>query len=138
MKKIIFILLLAFTFQMSAQEQSNWITDNVAALKLSEAQNKPILAFVTNNQKTEQVSVLNKEFFASKAYKSIEQKVILLKLDISNVESYNVRLGIHYTKQTSAPGVALIDKNGNTILEPLVDMTPENIAAFLTLLNAKL
>ncbi|OUR97722.1 hypothetical protein A9Q86_16040 [Flavobacteriales bacterium 33_180_T64] len=138
MKKIIFILLLAFTFQISAQEQSNWITDNKVALELSKTQNKPILAFVTNNQKTEGLSVLNKEFFASKVYRSIEQKVILLKLDISNVQSYNVRLGIHYTKQTSAPGLALIDKYGNTILEPLVDMTPENITAFLTLLNANL
>lgn len=139
MKKILFILLFAFTLQVSAQDQTNWITDYKVALKQSEAQNKPILAFVTDNQKSEALTTLNDYFFNTDSFKNkFASKVILLKLDVSDKQSYNSRMGIHYTKQKAAPGVALVDKYNATVGAALVNMTPENITVFMTLLNDKL
>ncbi|MEH6537260.1 MAG: hypothetical protein V7719_12760 [Psychroserpens sp.] len=137
MKKIIFILLFAFTIQLSAQEQ-NWLSDNKVALKQSETQNKPVLVFVTDNQKAEAYKTLKDLLFNSDSYNGWASKMILLKLDISDKQSPNVRLGIHYTKQTSAPGLSLIDKNGKTIIDPLVDITAQNIETFIALVNSKL
>jgi hypothetical protein len=138
MKKLIFILALAFTLQVSAQDQSNWITDNKVALKQSETQNKPVLVFVTNNQKSEASENLKDRLFNSNAFNKLASKSVLLKLDVSDQQSYNVRLGIHYTKQTGAPGIALIDKNGKTMFDPLVDFSSENVLKFMTLWNDKL
>ncbi|MCD2259563.1 thioredoxin family protein [Psychroserpens luteolus] len=136
MKKILFILLVAFTIQVSAQDQSNWITNNEVALKQAETQNKPILVFVTNNQKTEASEKLKANFFNADTFKKFASKSILLKLDISDKNSTNARLGIHYTKQNGAPGVALIDSNGKTIKEPLVvDFSVKKVKKFLTLWN---
>ncbi|MDG5491214.1 thioredoxin family protein [Psychroserpens sp. SPM9] len=139
MKKVLFVLLLAFTLQLTAQESSTWLTDYKVALKQSETQNKPILAFVTNNQSSEALKTLNEQVFETESFKNtLAPKVILLKLDISDKHSYNVRLGIHYTKQTTAPGLALVDKFNDTIGQPLVVITPENIKTFLTSVHEKL
>ena len=137
MNKLIFILLFAVTFQVSAQDQTTWITDYKEALKMSEAQNKPILAFVVNNEGSEAMTLLKDLFFLSDDYKNISSKVIPLKVDISDQQSYNVRLGIHYTKQRTAPGLALVDKNSSIIGKPLVIMNSKNIAAFLSFINSK-
>jgi hypothetical protein len=139
MKKLICILVLLFALQVSAQDQSNWLTDNSIALKQSDTQKKPVLVFVTDNQKSEALETLQETFFASEGYKTLASKVILLKLDISDTQSTNARLGIHYTKQKTAPGLSLIDKNGKAIIEPLVDFSSkENVRSFITLLNDKL
>ena len=137
MKKLICILVLLVGFQMSAQDEFNWLTDYKVALKQSDTQNKPILAFVINNQNTENLEVLKKEFFGSEGYKKLAPKVILLKLDVSNTTSYNFRMGIHYTKQKSTTGLALVDKYNATMGKPLVDFTPENIEAFISFINSK-
>ncbi|WP_299336386.1 hypothetical protein [uncultured Psychroserpens sp.] len=137
MKKLVFIFVLAFTLQISAQSQVNWITDNTTAIQQASDQNKPILVYVTDNQKT-QASERLSTFFSNGSFEKFNSKVVWLKLDISDKQSYNVRLGIHYTKQTTAPGLSLIDNNGNTVLTPLTNMTDENIMAFLTLMNDKL
>ena len=140
MKHLIVILVLSFTLHVSAQDQNNWLTDYNKAIQLSKTHNKPILAFVTDRKKSEALSTLNKYFFNTDTFKTkFAPKVILLKLDILDTKTPNVtRLGIHFTKQTTAPGLALIDKNSRTIFKPLVDMTPENISIFMTMLNDKL
>nr|WP_321234076.1 hypothetical protein [uncultured Psychroserpens sp.] len=139
MKKLIVIFVFAFTLQLSAQDQSKWLTDNTIALKQSDNQNKPILVFVTDNQKSEAYQSLKNNFFNSDAFKNYASKSILLKLDVSDKNSSNARLGIHYTKQTNALGIALIDKNGRTISDPLVaDFSMENVTKFMTLWNANL
>lgn len=138
MKKLIVVLVLFVGLQMSAQDQTNWLTDNEIALKQSETQNKPVLAFVTNHQKSEASALLKEAFFNSNGFDKIASKVVLLKIDISNQQTNSARLGIHYTKQTSAPGLALVDKNGKTIGEPLTLIDSENITAFLSFLNEKL
>lgn len=138
MKKLLFILALAFTLQASAQGQANWITDYKDALQQSLVQNKPVLAFVTDNQKTEASERLNDLFFSTDVFEKLKSKVILLKLDISDKNSNNARLGIHYTKQVTVPGLALVDKYGNTIVEPLTEITDENFKLFFTSLHDKL
>ena len=138
MKKILFILIFAISGQIFAQEQSQWISDYKVALQQSESQNKPILVFVTDNQKTESLELLKKEFFATEDFKAIEAKVILLKLDISNKESYNVRLGIHYLDERNASGLALINSYNDNIGEPLTKINSENIKSFISFLNSKL
>ncbi|WP_047545672.1 thioredoxin family protein [Psychroserpens sp. Hel_I_66] len=138
MKKILFILIFAISGQIFAQEQSQWISDYKVALQQSESQNKPILVFVTDNQKTESLELLKKEFFATEDFKAIEAKVILLKLDISNKESYNVRLGIHYLEERNASGLALINSYNDNIGEPLTEINSENIKSFISFLNSKL
>jgi len=138
MKKLICILVLLVAFQMSGQDEANWLTDYEVALQQSETQNKPILAFVINDQDAKTLEVLNKELFASEAYKKVAPKVVLLKLDVSDTKSYNFRMGIHYTKQKSTTGLALVDKHNATIGKPLVDFTPENIEAFISFINSKL
>lgn len=139
MKKIVFILILAMTLQVSGQEQSQWLTDNSTALKLSETQKKPILVYVTDNQKTESSEVLKDRFLNAEILEKFSSKFILLKLDVSDKQSYNVRLGIHYTKQKMTPGLSLINTYGNTIIEPLVDFySEEKMLTFMTLLNDKL
>ncbi|MEM5565202.1 hypothetical protein WNY78_08800 [Psychroserpens sp. AS72] len=139
MKKIVFILVLAITLQVSAQEQSQWLTDNSTALKLSETQNKPILVYVTNTPKADVSAELKTLVNNSNLLDKITSNLILLKLDISDKTSTNVRFGIHYTKQRSAPGLSLIDKYGKTIIEPLVDFSSrEKVLTFMTLLNDKL
>jgi len=138
MKKILFILVFAFTLQLSAQDQLDWSTDYKVALKQAESQNKPILAFVTDHQETKALKLLNEKLFSAESFKSITSKMILLKLDVSDKQSYNSRMGIHYTKQESAPGLALVNKHNASVVKPLVDITPENIKAFLTLVNDKL
>ena len=138
MKKILFIFALAFTLQLSAQDKANWITDNNVAQKQSEAQNKPILVFVTNNQKTQASEILNKEFFSSEAFKNMTSKVVLLKLDISDSQLYNVRLGVHYLNKRSATGLALVNKFSNRIGEPLIEINTKNIETFVSFVNSKL
>ena len=138
MKKLICILVVLVAFQTNAQDDSNWLTDYKVALQQSETQNKPILAFVINNQNTENIEVLKKEFFGSEGYKKLAPKVVLLKLDISDPKSYNFRMGIHYIKQKSTTGLALVDKYNATMGNPLVDFTPENIEAFISFINSKL
>lgn len=138
MKKIIFILAVAFTLQLSAQDKANWITDYKTALSQSETQNKPILAFITDNKKTEASKLLSSEFFSSEAFKSIASKVVLLKLDISNKQSYNVRLGIHYLNKSSAPGLALVSEFSDRIGNPLTEINTENIKTFISLVNSKI
>lgn len=138
MKKLILILVIACSIQMSAQEQHNWVTDYKVAMQQSESQDKPIFAFVTDNQVTEVSKRLDKELFASEAFKMIASKVILLKLDVSDKKSYNYRIGSHYIKQKSAPGVAFVDKNNNTIGDPLVDISANTIQEFITFINSKL
>ncbi|WP_298903047.1 thioredoxin family protein [uncultured Psychroserpens sp.] len=139
MKKILFILLFAFTVQVFAQDQSNWITDNTVALKQAETQNKPILVFVTNNQKTEASEELKTNFFNADTFKKFAAKSILLKLDVSDKNSTNARLGIHYTKQYGAPGVALINSKGKAIIDPLAsNFSTEKVMKFLALWNETL
>jgi hypothetical protein len=138
MKKILFILALACTLQLSAQEKTNWVTDYKVAQDQSEAQDKSILAFVTDNQKTEASELLNAEFFSSEAFKNIASKVILLKLDISDKQSYNVRLGLHYFNKPSTIGLALVNKFSNKIGDPLTEINAENIEAFISFVNSKL
>lgn len=139
MKNILFTLALAFTLQLSAQDNLNWTTDNSIAQKQSETQNKPILVFVINNSKTDVSAELKGLTNNTDLLNKIASNTILLQLDISDNRSSNARFGIHYTKQTSAPGLSLIDKNGKTIIEPLVDFTSEEkVLTFMTLLNDKL
>ncbi|WP_040280942.1 thioredoxin family protein [Psychroserpens damuponensis] len=138
MKKIVFILALAFSLQISAQDKVNWITDYKAALQQSKNQNKPILAFVTNTQKTEATQLLKTEFFASEAFKTMSQKVILLKLDISDKQSYNVRLGIHYLNKQAPLGLALVNKYSDKIGDPLTEISTDNITNFISFVNSKI
>jgi hypothetical protein len=138
MKKILFIFALAFTMQLSAQDKTNWITDYKVALEQSKTQDKPIFAFVTDNQKTESSELLNTAFLSSEAFKDIASKVVLLKLDISNEQSYNIRLGIHYLNKSSTIGLALVNKFNDKIGEPLTDINNENIKAFISFVNSKL
>ncbi|WP_460218575.1 hypothetical protein [Psychroserpens sp. MEBiC05023] len=136
MKRFLLILALIFALQVSAQEQSNWITDNTTALNLSKTQNKPILVFVTNNEKSEAYENLNTDFFKSDTFKKFASKCILLKLDVSDKNSTNARLGIHYTKHNNAPGISLINQKGKPMFDPLVvDFSSENIEKFLALWN---
>ena len=138
MKKILFIFALAFTMQLSAQDNTNWITDYKVALEQSKTQDKPILAFVTDNQKTEASELLNTAFLSSEAFMDIAPKVVLLKLDISDEQSYNIRLGIHYLNKPSTIGLALVNKFNDKIGEPLTDISNENIKVFILFINSKL
>ena len=139
MKKLLLLLMLVVTFQMSAQDQSTWLTDNATALKLSEKQNKPILVFVTNNQKTEASEALKESFFNINTFEKLSAKSILLKLDVSDKNSTNARLGIHYTKRNGAPGIALIDSHGKTIANSLsADASKEDIRKFIAIWNESL
>ncbi|WP_028873626.1 hypothetical protein [Psychroserpens burtonensis] len=138
MKKALFILALAFSMQLSAQDKNNWITDYKVALELSKTQEMPILAFVTDNQKTEASEILNQVFFSSEAYKNIASQVILLKVDISDSQSYNTRLGIHYLNKRSTQGLALVNQYNDKIGAPLTDFSAENIKSFLFFINSKL
>jgi hypothetical protein len=138
MKKLLFILILVFTLQLSAQDQVNWLTDYKVALEQSKVQDKVILAYVTDNQKTEDSEVLNTLFFSSDDFKMMSSKVIFLKLDISDKSSYNMRLGIHYMNNPSVIGLALINKYNNKIGEPLTIINTDNIASFILFLNSKL
>lgn len=138
MKKLIFILAVVCSLQLSAQDQSNWLTDNTTALSQSKAQNKPVLVFVTNNQTSEASENLKQNFFNSKEFNELATKSVLLKLDISDKNSANARLGIHYTKQNGAPGIAIIDYNGRALFKPLVDVSSESVKEFMTLWNDNL
>lgn len=138
MKKLLFILILVFTLQLSAQDQVNWLTDYKVALEQSKVQDKVILAYVTDHQKTEASEVLNTLFFSSDDFKMMSSKVIFLKLDISDKNSYNRRLGIHYMNNPSVIGLALINKYNNKIGEPLTIINTDNIASFILFLNSKL
>lgn len=126
------------SIQMSAQEQITWLTDYKVAINQSEIQDKPILVFVTENELSEDSDPLKKEFFGSDAFKKINDKLILLKLYVSDKQSYNYRIGSHYIKQKSGSGLALVDKNNNTIGEPLTSFTSKNIVDFITLINSKI
>jgi len=140
MKKILFIFALAFALQLSAQDKTNWLTDNSAALKQAEVQNKPILVFVTDNPNVDASAELrdlcsNNSSLLTK----ITSNAILLTLDVSDEKSYNTRLAMHYTKQYNVSGLSLVDRNGNTIIEPLIDFdSREKVLVFMTLLNDKL
>ncbi|MFT5847732.1 MAG: hypothetical protein ACJARX_001237 [Psychroserpens sp.] len=138
MKKLLFILTLAFTLQLSAQDNFNWLTDYKVALEQSKAQDKVILAYVTDNHKTEASAVLKTTFFSSEDFKTMSSKVILLNLDISDKNSYNARLGIHYMNNPSVIGLALINEYNDKIGDPLTDITADNIASFIIFLNSKL
>nr|WP_321222530.1 hypothetical protein [uncultured Psychroserpens sp.] len=139
MKNLLFILALAFTLQLSAQDNLNWISDNGIAQKHSENQNKPILVFVTNNPKIDVSALLKNLVNNDKLLTKISTNAILLMLDVSDTKSSNARFGIHYTKQTGAPGLSLIDNHGKTLINPLVDFnSEEKVLTFLTLLNDKI
>tara|TARA_B100000809_G_scaffold214496_1_gene219296 strand:- start:2791 stop:3207 length:417 start_codon:yes stop_codon:yes gene_type:complete len=138
MKNLLLIFTLVFTLQLSAQDNINWITDSKVALEQSKVQDKPILAFVTDNQKTEALELLKTEFFSSGTFKNIASKVVLLKLDISDKRSYNVRLGIHYLNKPSTIGLALVNKFSDKIGDPLTEISAENIEAFISFVNSKL
>lgn len=138
MKKIIVLLVMAFAIQVSAQELKNLVTDYKVALQQSESQDKLILVFVTDNQMSENSVQLQKELFSSEAFEKMTSKLIILKLDISDKQSYNYRLGVHYIKKKSNSGIALVDKNNNTIGKPLVDFNSKNIQDFLSFLESKI
>lgn len=138
MKTIFYSIILVFTLQISAQEQLNWVTSNELALQESATQNKPVFVFVTDQQNSEALKTINEHIFKSAQFSELKSKMILLKIDISDAQSSKVRLGVHYTKQFTAPGLSLINKYGNNTVEPLVIITPENCAAFLELINENL
>ena len=140
MKKILFIFTLAFTLQLSAQDKTNWLKDNTTALEQAEVQNKPILVFVTDNPNVDASAELRDICSNnSNLLNKITSNAIMLMLDVSDKKSYNTRLAMHYTKQDNVRGLSLVDRNGNTIIEPLVDFdSTEKVLVFLTLLNDKL
>ena len=61
MKKLVYFVLFVFTLNVAAQEQYTWNTDYKSALKLSKSQDKPILAFVVNQQQSEATELLSNE-----------------------------------------------------------------------------
>ncbi len=138
MKNLFFAVLFVFTLNVTAQDQFNWNTDYKSALQLSKSQDKPILAFVVNQQETEALQLLKKEFFASEAFQEMAGQLILLKLDVSDQQSYNARMGIHYTNQRKAPGLALVGSDNDAIGKPLVTFNSESISEFLGFINSKL
>ncbi|MBO6607473.1 hypothetical protein [Psychroserpens sp.] len=138
MKKLVYFVLFVFTLNVAAQEQYTWNTDYKSALQLSKSQDKPILAFVVNQQQSEATELLKAEFFASASFKAMASKLVLLKLDVSDQQSYNARMGIHYTNQRTAPGLALVGADNDAIGNPLVSFTSESISDFLGFINSKL
>ena len=138
MKKLMYFLLFVFTLNVAAQEQYDWNSDYKSALELSKSQDKPILAFVTDMQPSEAIQMLKTNFFASESFQNMASQLILLKLDVSDQLSYNARMGIHYTNQTTAPGLALVGADNDAIGKPLVNFSTESISVFLEFINSKL
>ncbi|WP_299229012.1 thioredoxin family protein [uncultured Psychroserpens sp.] len=139
MKKLILLVLLVFSIHVSAQiENNNWLTDSKVALDASNNQNKPILVFVTNNDSGTTYDLLNSELFNAKEFKNLSSKIVLLKLDVSNTDQYNKRLAAHYIKHKQVPALALLDSNGNTIGNALINVNSESIATFMSFISTKL
>ncbi|MBR9915527.1 MAG: hypothetical protein GYB32_11990 [Algicola sp.] len=138
MKKLVFIVVLAVATQLNAQDQLPWLTNHDTALKLAKAEQKPLLVYVTNGVKTPASALLNDQIFNTDTFKKLQSKVILLQLEVPSMEHANYRLGIHYTKKTTTPGLGLVDADGDTIGEPLADITPESAKSFLLFLKSKL
>lgn len=133
-----YFVLVVFTINATAQDQYNWNTDYKAALELSKSQDKPILAFVVDQQESEALQLLKKKFFNSESFQAISSQLVLLQLDVSDQQSYNARMGIHYTNQRKAPGLALVGSDNDAIGDPLVNFSSDSISEFLVFINSKL
>ena len=137
MKKIAVILLLIVSVHLSAQtDTQKWLTNYKEAIKISETLNNPILVFVTDNTSVESYKILQEQVFSSEDFKKYASSFVLLKLDITT-DSYNKRLGSHYTKSNAVPALALVDKKGNTIGTALTEINSTTISDFMTFLKTK-
>lgn len=138
MKKLIILLMFTVSITVSAQDQYDWITDYKAALELSKSQDKIILAYVVDQQKSEATQLLKQDFFESQSFQAMASQLVLLQLDVSDQQSYNARMGIHYTNQRTAPGLALVGQDNDAIGQPLVIINSNTITEFLSYINSKL
>jgi len=137
MKKIAVILLLIVSVNLSAQtDTQNWLTDYKEAIKTSETLNNPILVFVTDNTLGGSYKTLQEQVFNSENFKKYASSFVLLKLDIT-IDTYNKRLGSHYTKSNAVPALALVDEKGNTIGKTLTEINSKTVSEFMTFLKTK-
>lgn len=81
MKKIVFILLLVFSFAVNAQELT-WHTDLTKAINISKVEKKPIMLFFTGSDWCGWCIKLQKEVFKTPEFsKWANENVVLVELD---------------------------------------------------------
>jgi thioredoxin-related protein len=139
MKKIILIFVILLSVNMYSQEQQfEWETNFTTARASSKSQDKPILVYFTDNSNTEANIVLNSEFFQSKRFKDISNKMVLLLVDVSKEIVANQRLNIHYNKANTFPTLVVLDANGYTLGDALNDINKDTIGSYFSFLDSKI
>jgi len=119
MKKLIFALILSFSFIGFAQDLK-WETDFNTAKTIAAEQNKPILMYFTGSDWCSPCKQLKADFFQSEKFKSKANQVVLLMVDVPFRQDIvtpeqlkkNKALVKKYNKEESFPLLLALNSNG--------------------------
>ncbi|RKE94903.1 hypothetical protein [Ichthyenterobacterium magnum] len=144
MKKIILIIVCMITSLGYAQDL-NWSTDYKEVLKTAKALDKPILMYFTSDEVSENSKLLKSTFFKAQSFKTLSNKIILLKVESLNNKQltqlqkvYSNRLIGTYNKEMQFPALLMINPKGIEIGELMSDINSKNIETYLEFLKTKL
>ena len=120
MKKLIFILLIGFSYIGFAQEELHWETDFNTAKNIAAEQNKPILMYFTGSDWCSPCKQLKADFFHSEEFISKADKIVLLMVDVPFRQDIvtpeqlkkNKALVKKLNREESFPLLLALDKNG--------------------------
>lgn len=144
MKNSILILLCVCSISVFAQEkQFNWKTNLDEAKVAARNGDKPILLFFTNKQDSDNLKMLQSNFFRSPEFNALSSNMVLLFVDASDSDknmtdtekNKNLRLVIHYNKTKTFPSLIAIDMNGKVLGEHFKDISDASIANYLSFLK---
>lgn len=124
MKKIVLFLSLIVTTLVFAQKSElYWLTDFETAKEISKDAKKPILMYFTGSDWCAPCIMLQEDFFATKRFKELSQRVILLKVDIprrmdiitEEQLNANKKLLRKYNKENGFPNIIALNHKGKVL-----------------------
>lgn len=142
MQKYLLLLSLCFGLSMSAQEvQLSWNNDMNVTKALAKSESKPILIYFTKND-CESCMQFYSDFFKSDSFKSQINDFVFLMLDGSNSDIKSSDLSVikqrrligHYNQSLTFPSVMILDSNGQTLGEPLLQTDANAIQSYMDFL----
>jgi len=136
MKKYIIIIGCLFSLNAIAQSTpSSKLLSFNEAKNISKTQNKPIVLYYTDSKDCETCDKTNATFFASEAYKTIANKVVLVVIDEENKTVPEWRLISHYNKTQTFPSLVTVDYNGRQLGNHITKFDNATIKEYITFLN---
>ncbi|MEL6811756.1 MAG: thioredoxin family protein [Bacteroidota bacterium] len=124
MKNLIVIAFLMLSAGSLAQEEStvqlNWLTNLEEAQRISKAENKPILMYMTGSDWCAPCKMLKKDFFETEEFAKRAENLVLVMIDhpravdILTEEqfAYNKTIIAKYNKDKSFPKVLILNSKG--------------------------